>query len=68
MLRNGGYFFRILEQPAKRNEFIAVSQSHVGGGIARYDVPIWLYPTNDEGKRVYDPITMAGCGYDTHEE
>ena len=44
------YCLWILARPAMRNEFTADPQSYVRGRIARYDFPIWLDPTNDEGQ------------------
>ena len=38
------------------------------GVPARYDFPIWPDPTNNEGRHVYDPISMTGCGYDANGE
>ena len=66
---------RILSQLVKRSGFLSDFQTYVGVGwvgggnrIPRYYFPIGLCPTNDEGKQVYDPITMTGRGYDIHEE
>ena len=59
------YSLWILSQPVKRNEFIEDPQRYLsggwgGGGITRRYFPIGPDLSNEEGRKVYYPVTMTG--------